>query len=152
MANESAPIQVTRVDLYRQVWSTPLVQLAARYRTTTNELASICARMNVPRPPSGYWMMKSNGKPVVQLEFPAAGPETVLEIAVAPTPPKSRLTPAQVEFETQLAKARAKFTGMNVPEDIGRPHPVIEHWLVEHDRKKREAARIHDPLHHDIVH
>ena len=45
MENErqTTPIVITRVDLYRQVWSTPLVQLAARYKTTTEELEEVAA-------------------------------------------------------------------------------------------------------------
>jgi hypothetical protein len=30
------PIAITRIDLYRQVWSTPLIQLAARYQAHFN--------------------------------------------------------------------------------------------------------------------
>ena len=87
MENErqTTPIVITRVDLYRQVWSTPLVQLAARYKTTTAELATICARLDVPRPPSGYWLKKSSGKPVAQDELPPANAETILEATITTT-------------------------------------------------------------------
>jgi hypothetical protein len=81
MENErqSMPIVVTRSDLYRQVWSTPLVQLAARYKTTTAGLTTICTRMTVPRPPSGHWLKKLSGKPVAQDELPPADSKTILE-------------------------------------------------------------------------
>lgn len=141
----SDAVLISRADLYRQVWTTPLTQLAARYKTTT-ELTGICSRLKVPRPPSGHWMKKSNGKPVVQLELPTPEPDTPLEAIIGP-PQNSPETPSQIE----LAKTRKKYAGLSVPENIGRPHPVIEHWLVEHDRRKREAARINDPSHRALV-
>jgi len=74
MENErqSMPIVVTRNDLYRQVWSTPLVQLAARYETATAELTTMCTRMNVPRPPSGYWLKKIKRQAFDSDELPPA--------------------------------------------------------------------------------
>ena len=137
MENErqTTPIVITRVDLYRQVWSTPLVQLAARYKTTTEELAKICTRLNVPRPPSGYWLKKSTGKPVAQDELPSANVKTIHETTVTTTPDKPR-----VQFEKRLSIARARYSGLDVPQDIVHPHPVIERWLAEHERKRRELT------------
>jgi hypothetical protein len=142
MENErqSMPIVVTRNDLYRQVWSTPLVQLAARYKTTTAELTTMCTRMNVPRPPSGFWLKKSSGKPVAQDELPPADSKTILETTIATTPEKPGSSPPRVEFENQLSIARARYAGLYVPEDIGHPHPLIERWLAEHERKRRETS------------
>lgn len=142
MQNErqTSPIVITRVDLYRQVWSTPLVQFAARYKTTTAELATICTRLNVPRPPSGYWLKKSCGKPVAQDELPPADAETVLEAPITTTPEKRGQAPARVEFENRLSIARAKYRGLDVPQDVGHPHVVIERWLADHERKRRELS------------
>jgi hypothetical protein len=77
MENErqSMPIVVTRNDLYRQVWSTPLVQLAARYKTTTAERTTMCTRMNVPRPPSGYWLKKIERQACDSERAAASGPK-----------------------------------------------------------------------------
>lgn len=145
----SAPI--TRADLYRQVWSTPLVKLATRYGTTKLELSTLCARMNVPRPPSGYWMKKSAGKPVTPEQLPAPGPETVLETTIRPKIAKPRATPAQIELERQLSKAREAHARLNVPDKVLHPHPVVEEWLQDYERKKQEALRIRDPFHRSIV-
>ena len=143
----SDAVLISRAALYRQVWTTPLTQLAARYKTTTTELAAICSRLNVPRPPSGHWMKKSNGKPVMQLELPAPAPDTPLEAIIGP-PQNLRETRTQ---NGAFAQARKKIAGLSVSENIGRPHPVVEHWLVEQDRRKREAARISDPSHRALV-
>ena len=148
---QATPIVITRVDLYRQVWSTPLVQLAARYKTTPAELTKICSRLNVPRPPSGYWLKKSTGKPVAQEDLPPPDAETALEATII-APEKSGPAPARVEFENRLSIARAKHRGLDVRQDIGHPHPLIERWLAEHERKRRELTHFRPPAFTELDH
>ena len=47
--------QITRKELYAQVWSTPIRTLAANYGLSDVGLAKICKRLAIPRPPRGYW-------------------------------------------------------------------------------------------------
>ena len=56
------PTQVSREDLYAQVWRTPMSRLAQTYCISGNGLAKICRRMNVPYPPRGYWAKKAAEK------------------------------------------------------------------------------------------
>jgi hypothetical protein len=142
----STPLVIKRDDLYRQVWSTPLIQLAARYKTTTADLAHMCARLNVPRPPSGYWLKKSTGKPVAQAPLPPADAETVLEAAL--TKPSHE----QTEFENRLSVARAKYCCLDVPQEIGHPHWLIERWLAEHERKRKELTHFRPPAFTELDH
>jgi len=138
--HQSMPIVVTRTDLYRLVWSIPLVRLAARYKTTTDELSAAYARMKVPRPGSGHWLKKSTGKSVMQEELPRADQETMLETTISA--PHGQLLPmtAQSEFENKRAITRARYDGISVPDDIVHPHPVIERWLADHERKRKETS------------
>lgn len=46
---------VTREQLYEDVWSAPATSLKAKYKVSSTYLARICGRLNVPRPPRGYW-------------------------------------------------------------------------------------------------
>ena len=46
---------VTREALYEEVWSEPMTTVAARYGVSGSLLARVCSRLNVPRPPRGYW-------------------------------------------------------------------------------------------------
>jgi hypothetical protein len=142
----STPLVIKRADLYQQVWSTPLVQLAARYKTTMAELANMCTRLNVPRPPSGYWLKKSTGKPVAQAALPPADTETVLEATL------TKPSPEQTEFENRLSIARAKYCGLDVPQEIGHPHWLIERWLAEHERKRKELTHFRPPAFTELDH
>lgn len=53
------PVTLSREELYEQVWSMPLLRLAKQYGITSTGLAKICARLDVPCPPLGYWTAKS---------------------------------------------------------------------------------------------
>jgi len=48
------PVEITRDDLFQQVWQTPMQRLAEQYGITGNGLAKICDRLSVPYPPRGY--------------------------------------------------------------------------------------------------
>jgi len=63
------PTVLSREALYRQVWATPISQLAAQYGLSGRGLAKICARLKVPCPPRGYWARKAVGRLHFQRPF-----------------------------------------------------------------------------------
>src|SRR5260370_7965742 len=78
-----SPVNVSREDLYVQVWKTPLLRLAAQYGISGTGLSKICTRVDVPSPPAGYWAKLQAGKPVRQPPLPPPA------IPLPPTPPLS---------------------------------------------------------------
>jgi AcrR family transcriptional regulator len=48
-------MEITRSELFDQIWSEPMGAIAARYGLTGNGLAKICDRLNIPRPPRSHW-------------------------------------------------------------------------------------------------
>jgi hypothetical protein len=65
---------VTREELYQQAWAEPMTKIAARYDVSSSFLASVYDRLNVPRPPNGYWSQLRVGKTVSKPELPPAKP------------------------------------------------------------------------------
>lgn len=65
---------LTREQLYAEVWAEPLTKVAARHRTYLNILAKVCQRLNVPRPPQGYWARRAAGKTTARPPLPEALP------------------------------------------------------------------------------
>ena len=53
-----------RDQLYEQVWSMPMQQLAKQYGISDVGLAKACKLMRIPLPGRGYWAKKAAGKPV----------------------------------------------------------------------------------------
>lgn len=56
-------IRVTREELFEKIWSEPTTKLSKQYGLSDVGLAKICNKMNIPRPPQGYWLRKNRKKP-----------------------------------------------------------------------------------------
>lgn len=55
-------MELTREQLFQQVWSEPMGKVAGRYGLTGNGLAKICDRLNIPRPPRSHWTKPANSR------------------------------------------------------------------------------------------
>ena len=80
-------VTVSREELFRQVWTTPMSRLARDYGISGNGLAKICDRLGVPYPPRGYWAKKAAGKKVVQYRLPDPQDGMPQTATITPTPP-----------------------------------------------------------------
>lgn len=113
---ENSIVKLTRQELYDQVWSTPMRNLAPQYGLSDVGLAKICKRFDIPRPPLGYWAKKEHGKPITQPKLPPPKDNAVdvIEINVRP---ESESSSTYVFFDSRLAELYAK--------ELERPNPVI---------------------------
>ncbi len=135
---EKQPATITREELYRQVWSTPMSRLGEQYGISGNGLKKICDRLNVPYPPRGHWAKLSAGKSVTQISLPKPSTGTPLQVTITPTPPPAaspRAPELDPETTQRLQEASAKTTGIAVPAKLRRPHPAIAAWIARHERE-----------------
>lgn len=144
-ADPKAPVEVSREELYRQVWDTPMSRLASQYGISGNGLAKICDRLKVPYPPRGYWAKKAAGRRVIAYRLPHPGEDTPLHAKITATPLPKKVPEPPQEVKARLDEARAASTPVVVPERLLRPHAIIARWLADHDRRKQEARRSRDP-------
>ena len=93
---------VTRDQLYGQVWARPMLAVANDYEVSANYLARVCASLNVPWPPRGYWAKVAAGHKPPQPALPPARPGDQLEWEkgagldlVLPRPPRKPREAAQ---------------------------------------------------------
>lgn len=63
---------VTREELYQEVWNAPMTKIAEKYDVSSSYLARVCAQLNVPRPGRGYWSKLANGHKVEVPPLPEA--------------------------------------------------------------------------------
>jgi hypothetical protein len=143
--DQKQSVVVTRDDLYRQVWETPMSRLAAQYGITGNGLAKICERLKIPYPPRGYWAKKAAGKKVISYQLPTLNADTPQNVRIVPTQPTPEPPKLAEETVAKIEEIRKEAASILVPDRLQRPHPIIAHWLEEHDRRKREARRERDP-------
>jgi hypothetical protein len=51
-------MSVSREKLHDEVWAEPMTTVALRYGVSSNFLARVCQRLNVPTPQRGYWQQQ----------------------------------------------------------------------------------------------
>lgn len=72
MTQES--IALTREELFEQVWSKPVREVAAELGISDVGLAKACRRSGIPLPPQGYWISR-HGKRARRLRPPLPAPK-----------------------------------------------------------------------------
>lgn len=76
---------ITRDELFKKVWSIPTTKLATELGVSDVMIAKYCRKMDVPKPPPGYWARVHAGwKPKVPA-LPKTTDQTVLTLYYAPT-------------------------------------------------------------------
>ncbi|GIT98802.1 hypothetical protein [Sulfurovum sp. TSL1] len=61
---------ISREQLYREVWKTPLTKLAPIYNLTTYEMKKLCDTFLIPLPKVGHWSKVAFGKTIVVPPLP----------------------------------------------------------------------------------
>ena len=137
--------QVTRDELYQQVWETPIVKLANQYGISDRGLSKICKRLNIPTPGRGDGARKAAGKHVSQYQLPDPDENTTNEIVI---PEYGTLPQPSSETQASLTESIEKSHQLSVPKRLVSPHPVIKAWLEEYNRIKSEekAEKKRDPF------
>ncbi len=72
-------IEMTRKQLYDEVWEISVAGMAKKYGLEYNQLMKQIKEAGIPIPPSGYWTKLSFGKPTEKIALPGAE-DTVVSI------------------------------------------------------------------------
>lgn len=108
------PKHLTRNELYELAWSKPLSKLAAEFGISSATFTKHVDRLEVPRPPSGYWQQLARGLTPSRTELTAATEDTPLEVVIDPSPPVSTLSAPNPSTPT-----------VRVAETLSKPHPIV---------------------------
>lgn len=136
-------IEVTRDQLYEQVWSEPMTAVARRFSLSDVGLAKICRKMRIPVPGRGYWARKAAGQPVKQVplgKLPAAAPVAMHTVTIrrppieasAPTGEPVGPVATQARFEADPANR------IDVAATLTDPHPLVERTVHALRRAKTD--------------
>lgn len=118
---KTSPVKLTREQLYEEVWKTPIHRLSEKYGLSDVGLAKACKRMDIPRPPRGYWRRKEVGAKVKQTMLPKAKESTQLEITFAPLSERPKRGWKKGERGYQPPAPL-----LEIAESLQDPHPLIE--------------------------
>jgi len=112
-----ADLIVSRVELFDQVWSEPLTNLAPKYGLSDVGLAKVCKKYEIPRPPVGHWAKLAHGKATPKPELPELDEADLQEI---------RFFRAGFEGESGQGATKPETPTVIVKEDLRKPHRVVD--------------------------
>lgn len=134
-------VELTRDELYEQVWSKPVSHLAKDYGISDVGLSKICRKHNIPTPPLGYWSKVKAGKKVRKKPLPAltAGnqPKIVIEPGRARTAGDEKRSIPD-EFQGQLDEATARTSSFVAETEPASPHPLTK-WARKSFKKPTKS-------------
>jgi hypothetical protein len=84
----------SRESLYERVWSTPGRKLSEEFGVSDVAIAKRCRKLNIPRPPRGYWAKIEAGQSVKRPPLPPSQ-EQVFEKEAAKSVPSRLALPAE---------------------------------------------------------
>ena len=119
-------MQVSRQQLYDQVWSKPIRQLAKEYGLSDVGLSKLCRRHNIPLPPMGYWMKISHGMRPAILPLPPleSGQSDVIKIEVKESD-KFDFTKYPELFK-EYSSIKREGLGFQFPSSTKNLHPLLQ--------------------------
>ena len=115
-------IKLTREELYRKVWAQATVKVAAEFGISDVGLAKICRKMNVPKPPLGYWRRIETGAKIDRTPLPEAS-ETATEFVflyVSDDPDK-----VSEEIQVKIDLEVLPENQIKIAEDLIADHPLV---------------------------
>jgi len=117
-------IEISRRELYEQVWTEPMSTLAKRYCISDVGLAKICKRNGIPRPGRGYWARIQAKQRVQRKPLPHRDIKSVIQIQANP---HNIHNPEMKEIFTKVIPAMAQLDKrIAVPENLRNPHPLVK--------------------------
>ena len=78
-------IQLTREELYKRVWSRPILSVARDFGISDRGLGKICRRFEIPVPPRGYWAKRAAGIRLEKAPLPLHQSKPPLKIQIRPS-------------------------------------------------------------------
>jgi hypothetical protein len=124
-------IALTRQDLYKKVWSEPIVHVAERLGMSGRGLGKMCARYRIPVPPRGWWAKKQHGHRVRQTPLPEVTVKEQIVFEPKDTIEKQADPP-------EIAREKTAEWRIEVPEDLAITHPLVKRAAAAIRKTRRD--------------
>ena len=118
-------ITISREELYKLVWSKPVVEIAKDFGISDVAIGKICKKLNIPKPGLGYWAKKQAGKRVRQTPLPKLNPGNLASYTIR------KKAPMIIETESETIRQHRKFEDQSknrivVKSTLRSPHPLVQ--------------------------
>jgi hypothetical protein len=124
MSNEART--VSREELYELVWAKPTRDVAKEFGLSDVGLGKICERLNVPKPPRGYWQRIASGYKVKPPALPSLGKGARSEVTIWPSTRK-RIPQAKNPKLEHLEREKLPINRIVVSEDLRGAHSLVSY-------------------------
>jgi hypothetical protein len=122
--------KIFRDQLYADVWQTPMWKLAPKYGLSDRGLAKICEKMNIPRPPRGYWVRQEFGYIKDHPKLPPADENTILTYELNENSIKLLKSETESpEIESIIKYEYSPNHRIGVTKTLSSPHPITKKVL-----------------------
>lgn len=147
--------EITRQELYEQVWEQPMVHVGSEYGLSGNAIKKYCTKYRIPVPGRGHWAKLKAGKKVRQVSLPPRGlgmsdnirigghyywryRPSAEQILNSPVPPEPAFTEP---IEAVEARVRELVGRVPQPKSLNKPHRFIGKLLrKDEDRRAKYLA------------
>lgn len=128
-------IKLTREELYRKVWAQATVKVAAEFGISDVGLAKICRKMDVPKPPLGYWRRIETCARVEPTPLPEAS-ETTTKSVYLYVP--NLTDEVNQDIQAKIDREVAPENQIKIADDLENAHPLV--------RKTQQFYERHDDV------
>lgn len=118
----STSVTLKREELYEQVWTEPVIHVAAKYGLTGNGLKKICRNADIPVPPPGYWQRLRVGRPDPWPPLPPAAPASLPTLTITASP----ITRVVKDAAARVQAQQAPECPIVVPDRLVNPHALVQ--------------------------
>lgn len=119
-------VKLTREQLYESVWTRPTTHLAREFGISDVALAKICKKLDVPKPPPGYWRAVEFGRRPAKPPLPELRKGVPAYVDIRPSANwlnNKALDPAALERIRTIADPGDR---VSVARTLRNPHPLVE--------------------------
>lgn len=135
----SEQIKLTREELYQKVWEKPTIKLAAEFGISDVALAKICRKMDVPKPPLGYWRRIETGTKVTQTPLPAATKKT-REFIYMNVPAADGTDRISEEIQAKIDQEDLPENQIKIADNLDDAHPLVIKTRAYFERKHSRSG------------
>jgi len=125
---------VPRAQLFQEVWTVPIGQLATKYGLSRTDMVRLCDRHLIPRPPRGHWTRKryriEDPPPVLPgVEEPELEMVCLKKSPARPSALDPAIRHATDDEVNRLIQEELRAPAVQVPAQLGRQHRLVRALL-----------------------
>ena len=133
MRYRNAENSITREELYKLVWSKPIMELSEEFGLSDRGLGKVCERHDIPKPPRGYWRKIETGQEIKIPKLPATKDRWKETISIN----RNIDSPLSESLVSQIKEHMPE--KIIIPKETRKSHPLIKYTekAVRKDLRQR---------------